>query len=214
MMVGIAGFIANRGANLRSSEVRARASATANTAQDIASLQQKRKAEEDALAGQKAAREALQHQIADLRQQAMSLQDQVTRGPKAEPASADAERFPRDTDTQQPQRKTGQATPIRQKTNGQQMAVLPPRAPLASALNLTSTAVQPIPVLMPEPSASQQLLIARQWLATGHLDQARHVLAMVQTGWCSSQSPISPPRGREHTGHRRRQRYSLAGHGI
>jgi hypothetical protein len=34
---------------------------------------------------------------------------------------------------------------------------------------------------MHEPSASQQLLVARQWLATGQLDQARHGLAMIQT---------------------------------
>jgi hypothetical protein len=34
---------------------------------------------------------------------------------------------------------------------------------------------------MHEPSASQQLLIARQWLATGRLDQARRILAVVQT---------------------------------
>ena len=34
---------------------------------------------------------------------------------------------------------------------------------------------------MPEGSAYQQLLIARQWLATGRLDQARRALAVVQT---------------------------------
>jgi hypothetical protein len=34
---------------------------------------------------------------------------------------------------------------------------------------------------MPGLRASQQLLIAREWLVTGHLDQARRVLAMVQT---------------------------------
>jgi hypothetical protein len=50
-----------------------------------------------------------------------------------------------------------------------------------SSLTAAATTVQPIPVFMHEPSASQQLLTARQWLATGRLDQARRILAVVQT---------------------------------
>ena len=49
---------------------------------------------------------------------------------------------------------------------------------------------------MPEASAYQQLLIARQWLTTGHLDQARHVLAMVQTRLVPQ--PVEPDQPNKH----------------
>lgn len=180
-VVGIAGFIASSGTNVSLTELRTEVSALANIAQDIASLQQRRKTEVAALASQEAAREDLQHQIADLQQQAISLRDEVARGSKVEPARAGTERLLQDTDPLQQQRQTELPTSARRKSRGQQLAALPARRPPASPLNLTSTPVQPIPVLMPEPSATQQLLIAQQWLATGRLDQARHVLAMVQT---------------------------------
>ena len=80
LMVGIAGFAASRSANVRLSEVRDEVSALQNMGQDIAFLQQQRKAEEAALAHQRAGREALQQQIADLQQQATSLRNQVARG--------------------------------------------------------------------------------------------------------------------------------------
>lgn len=250
LIVGAAGFTANRNANVRLSEVRDELIALRSRGQDITSLQQQRKAEEAALARQEAAREALQQQIADLQRQAGFSQEQVARGsrdlraantgagelrhslqppPSAGAISADGrqgggealehkvadlprqtaslqnqdplhphdlraasseivkprkkiegahsgtEGSPQDIDALEREGKPERAASSRQKPHDQQTAVLP--LPLIPA----STAAQRIPVIMPEPSVSQQLLIARQWLATGHLDQARRALAMVQT---------------------------------
>ena len=61
------------------------------------------------------------------------------------------------------------------------MAVLPPGVSSASPPDLVSSATPRVPVFMQGPGASHQLLIAREWLVTGRLDQARRVLAMVQT---------------------------------
>jgi hypothetical protein len=197
LVVGIAGFIGSRIATERSSEVRNEVVALSSTTQDIASLQRQRKVEEASLARQEAARAALQHQIADLQQQANALRDQVARGSRElEAANIEAGKLPHDLPQQGPsfqdqvaprsqtmpqERKAELATASRQKPHGQQMAVLPLRPPSTSSLIPAATAAQAIPVFMHEPSASQQLLIARQWLATGRLDQARRILAVVQT---------------------------------
>ena len=79
------------------------------------------------------------------------------------------------------QPKPAQASSTFPKPHGQQTALLPLRPPSTPSFIPASTAVRPIPVLMTEPSASQQLQTARQWLAAGRLDKARRVLAMVQT---------------------------------
>jgi hypothetical protein len=197
LMVGIAGFTGSRIANERSSEDRKEVVALSSTTQDIASLQRQRKVEEAVLARQEAARAALQHQIADLQQQASALRDQVARGSRElEAANIEAGKLPHvlpqqgassqdqvapRSQTMPQERTTEPATSSRQKPHGQQMAVVPLRPPTMSSLTPAATTVQPIPVFMHEPSASQQLLIARQWLATGRLDQARRILAVVQT---------------------------------
>ena len=80
LIVGIAGLTASHSANVKLSEVREEVRALQKLGQDIASLQQQRKAEEAAFARQQAAREALLQQIADLQQQTASLRDQVARG--------------------------------------------------------------------------------------------------------------------------------------
>ena len=196
LMVGVAGFTGSRSVNERS-EVRREVVAPSDAAQDIASLQQQRKVEEASLASQEAARAALQHQIADLQQQANALRDQVTRSSRElEAANIEAAKLPHNSPPKgassqdqvalgsqtTPQASAAEpATSSRQKPHGQQLAVLPLRPPTTSSLIPAATTVQPIPVFMHEPSASQQLLIARQWLATGRLDQARRILAVVQT---------------------------------
>ena len=48
------------------------------------------------------------------------------------------------------------------------------------------------PPAEPQPPASPQLLTARQWLATGRPDEARRVLAMVQTRMVLQ--PVTPDR--------------------
>lgn len=222
LIVGIAGFIASRSTNVRLAEVRDEVLALESMGQNIASLQQLRKAEEATFARQQAERDALQHQIADLQQQASSLRDQIAHSSRdLEAANIEASKLRRDlpqqatslhdqvtgavsgeadkphkkleiarTETElsgqhvgglQLDSKAEQTSSARQGPHGQQTALLPPRPPSPPSFIPASTAVRPIPVLMPEPSASQQLLIARQWLAAGRLDQARRVLAMVQT---------------------------------
>ncbi len=79
------------------------------------------------------------------------------------------------------------AEPARQKTQEQQAAVAaPPRAPPprrapASAGGAPLPATPPPAESPPKPSTTQQLLTARQWLATGRPDEARRLLAVVQT---------------------------------
>jgi len=123
-------------------------------------------------------RQTPQRKILNPPQQATFLQDQITR---------------RDvTDALQQERKAEQATPGRQKPHGQQMTALPPQPLSAPSLIPASTSARPITALLPEASPYQQLLIARQWLTTGRLDEARHVLAMVQTRMVLQ--PVDPDR--------------------
>ena len=131
-------------------------------------------------------REALQDQIAALPQQATPLQNQVARrSHDLEVASTGTgELPPRNLEAARAQaekRTAEQGTLARQKRHEQTMAVLPPGVLSASPPNLASSATPRVPVFMQGPGASHQLLIAREWLVTGRLDQARRVLAMVQT---------------------------------
>jgi hypothetical protein len=134
-------------------------------------------------------REAPQDQMADPPQHATSLQNQVARRShdlevgKLPPQNLEAARAQteREIDLLQQQRKAEQGTLARQKRREQPVAVLAPAVPSASAPNLASSATPRVPVFMQGPRASHQLLIAREWLVTGRLDQARRVLAMVQT---------------------------------
>jgi hypothetical protein len=218
LMVGIAGLTSGRTANVRLSEVRDEVIALQSMGQDIASLQQQRKAEEAAFTRQQAARDALQHQIADLQQQAKSLRDQVAHGSrdveaanieatkllpdlpqqvtlrdqvagavsseagkphqKLEVARTATELFGQHVGALHQEPKAEQTSSTRQKPHAPQLAMLSARPP---SLITVSPAVRPTPVLMTERSASQELWMARQWLATGQLDPARRVLAMLQT---------------------------------
>jgi hypothetical protein len=153
-------------------------------------------AQEAAAADQLRERPALKHQAADLQQPAKSLQDEVARRSRdLEAANTETDKLRQnpeaapiptakiwqDSEPQQQQRKADPGTSAPQKRPEQQMAVLSSRLPSEPPLNLVPSATRPIPVFMPELRASQQLLIAREWLVTGRLDQARRVLAMVQT---------------------------------
>ncbi len=225
LVVGIAGFTASRSANLRLAEVRDEVSTLQNIRQDIASLQQQRKAEEAALArqttDQQGTREALRRQVADLQQQANLLRDQIAqRSPDTEPVPANA------TKQRQPEVETLQLAippaskePVAERQQGgEAVAGLPQQASslqdqitrpsrdlrltraavtkqrqnLAASRSQTEGNPQDINPLqwqrnsvqatvpMQGPVASQQLLIARQSLATGRLDEARRLLTMAQ----------------------------------
>jgi hypothetical protein len=153
-------------------------------------------AQEATAADQPRERPALKHQTADLPQPASPLQDQVARRSRdleavnteanklrqnPEAASTPTAKIRQGTEPLQQQRKADPGTFVPEKRHEQQMAVLSSRLPSAPPLNPTPSAARPIPVFMPEPRASQQLLIAREWLVTGRIDQARRALAMVQT---------------------------------
>jgi hypothetical protein len=112
-------------------------------------------------------------------------------------------------DASRQQRKLEEAAAARQKAQEQQMAVAatrpaaprptpPPAQPapqrVMQAPLATPTAAPPMsaPPAEPQPPASPQLLTARQWLATGRPDEARRVLAMVQTRMVLQ--PVTPDR--------------------
>jgi hypothetical protein len=160
----------------------------------------------------------MRSQIADLQRQNGTLQRQLAehqqelaqrtgellqRAHDLEAARAEAQKLRDVVETLRHQPQGEQASPARQKTEGQQTAVagsagavatkpaprptrLPPvRQPAQSTPTpqpaspvLTQQPMQPTPTL---PSATQQLQSARQWLSVGRTDEARRVLAMVQT---------------------------------
>jgi hypothetical protein len=153
-------------------------------------------AQEAAAADQPRERPALKRQAADLRQPASSLQDQVARRSRdleaantetdtlrqnPEAARVQTGQIRQDTGPLQQQRKAEPGTFAPQKRHEQPMAVLSSRLLSEPPLNPVPSATRPIPVFMPGLRASQQLLIAREWLVTGRVDQARRVLAIVQT---------------------------------
>ena len=154
-------------ASLRDQVARGSPDANTEIAEPSQTVEALRPAQKASVVDNPGGLEPRHHKIVNLSQSDTSLQDPVAR---------------RDvTDALQQERKAEQATPTRQKPHGQQMAALPPRPPSAPSLIPASTSVRPIRALVPEANAYQQLLIARQSLTTGHLDQARRVLAMVQT---------------------------------
>ncbi len=157
-----------------------------------------------AIAQQQSAREALQRQVADLGQQVNGLQDKVAQRSRdldaaradearmrqdLDTARAETDKLRQDIDTLHQQRQADAATLARQKAQEQQAATAaPPRPPLprpaAAPTQPVSPPTQPVsppPQPMPMPSAAQQWLTARQWLAAGRPDEARRVLATVQT---------------------------------
>jgi hypothetical protein len=113
-----------------------------------------------------------------------ALQDQIADPPqpgKLPPQNLEAARAQTDIASLKQQRTAEQGTLAHQKRRELPMAVLPPGVPSASQPNLVSSATPRVPVFIEVPRASHQLLIARESLVTGRLDQARRVLAMVQT---------------------------------
>jgi hypothetical protein len=138
-----------------------------------------------AVAQEQATLEGLQRQVAELQRQSAELQEQVTqrsqeleqRTREAAAASADADKL-----------QTSVAA-LRQQhaslTTRQKQAVATARA---AAPRSAASAIQAAPAA----SAQQQLLTARQWLAAGRPDEARRVLAMVQTQMVLQ--PVTPDR--------------------
>jgi hypothetical protein len=131
-----------------------------------------------AVAEQQAARDTLQRQIADLQRQAGDLQNQIaerSRDIEAKRAEMDGLRqgidaMRAETDTLRQQRQAE----ARSKAQEKQMATAnAPRRPPAAR-----------PASPPPPSApalTQSLQNAQQWLAAGRPDEARNILATVQT---------------------------------
>ena len=155
--------------------------------------------------------EALQREIADLQRQSGALQAQIAqrtleltqrnqelgqrrqeltqRARDLEASRAEADRLRQSIDTLQQQRQTEESSLARQKAEESarpkqpeppRAAMRPPPPVAAPKPAAQQPATQPGPAA-PAPTAPQQLLTARQWLAAGRPDEARRVLAMVQT---------------------------------
>jgi regulator of replication initiation timing len=152
----------------------------------------------------------LQHQNADLQRQNDELRDQLAEQEgkysvkelaqrEADVAGQKVERLRQDNDRLHQQ--TDEASLARQKTPAQQKSVRAAPAPPAAQKTPRSTQQQspqsalaptspqssqhvpdPQPTQpLPAPAAARALQTARQWLAAGRPDEARRVLAMVQT---------------------------------
>ena len=142
-----------------------------------------------AVAEQQAARDALQRQIADLQRQAGDLQSQIAQRShdiEAKRAEMDGLRqgidaMRAETDTLRQQRQAE----ARSKAQEKQMATAnAPRRPPA-----------PRPASPPPqsaPAVAQSLQNAQQWLAAGRPDEARNILATVQTQMVFR--PVTPGR--------------------
>lgn len=121
-----------------------------------------------AVAEQQATRDALQRQIADLQRQAGDLQNQIVQ------RSHDIEAMRAENDTLRQQRQAEKDALARSKGQEKQIATADaPRRPPA-----------PRPASPPPPFApalTQSLQNARQWLAAGRSNEARNILATVQT---------------------------------
>ena len=156
-----------------------------------------------ALAAENAAREAVQKEIAALQKQVGDLQQQVSQRSRdldaervvnskaqqdLDATRAEADKLHQDIDALRQQRRAEEAALARQRAQAQQMAAA--RPPPASTPAPTQPNAAPPPAPVPRPSATEQLLAARQWLATGRPDEARRVLAMVQTQMVLQ--PVSP----------------------
>ena len=143
------------------------------------------------VADQQAARDALQRQIADLQRQAGDLENQIAQRShdiEAKRAEMDGlrqglEAMRAETDTLGQQRQAEEDALARNKAQEKQMATAnAPRRPPAQR-----------PASPPPPFApvlSQSLQNAQQWLAAGRPDEARNILATVQTQMVLR--PVSP----------------------
>ena len=121
---------------------------------------------------------------------------------------ADKLRKSLETLRQQQQRAAQEAAQARQKTQDQQLAMAnqsavanqsrpsPVRRPGSPDQQVASNAPATQPMLTP--SASQQLMTARQWLAAGRPEEARRVLAVVQTQMVFQ--PVTPDQPVEQEG--------------
>ena len=163
----------------------------------IADLQRQDAALQSQLAAHRQELAERTHELDVARAEADNLRqglDTLRRQRQAEEASLALDRLRQGIDTYRQQRQADDATGARQKTPEQQQAapaatarpaaskpVPPPAQPAAARQpgqpTPTTQPVQPIPAA----SAWQQLQTAQQWLSAGRPDEARRVLAMVQT---------------------------------
>jgi hypothetical protein len=146
-------------------------------------------------------RDALQRQITYLQKQASDLQNQIAQRSHdheqrsrdvesgrseldgvrqgLEAMQAETDKLRQDIDALRQQRKAEEDALARDKAHEKQMATAnAPQRPPAPKPAPSPLTLAPAPA---EPSAAQQLSNARQWLATGRPDEARYILAMVQT---------------------------------
>ena len=168
----------------------------------IADLQRQDSAMQSEIAQHK---QELTHSSQDLAQRSQDLAQstealtQQTRDLDA--VRAETDKLRQGIDRLREQRQAEEASLARQKAQEQLAAVTPPRPappkpaprtpqPLPVRQPTQSTpgpqSSQPMPApqpaqLMPAQSAAQQLQTARQWLSAGRPDEARRILAMVQT---------------------------------
>jgi hypothetical protein len=148
---------------------------------------------------------ALQRQLAERQQElAQSAEELGQRGHDLESARAEADKLRQVVETLRVQPQGEQTSLARPKTEGQQTAVTGSAGPVApkptprptrptppvrqqAQSKPTPQPAQPVPTQQPPqpipmlPSPTQQLQSARQWLSVGRPDEARRVLAMVQT---------------------------------
>ena len=140
----------------------------------------------------------LQNQIAqsshDLEQRSRDVEsgrselDGVRQGLEA--MHAETDKLRQDIDALRQQRKAEDDALVRDKAHEKQMATAnAPRRPPTPKLAQSPLTLAPAPA---EPSAAQQLSNARQWLATGRPDEARYILARVQTQMVLQ--PVTPDR--------------------
>ncbi len=132
-----------------------------------------------AIAEQQAARDVLQRQIVDLQRQANDLQNQVAqrshdieaKRAEMEGVRQGLEAMRTETATLRQQRKAEEDALARSKAQEKQMVT-------ANALRRPAA---PRPASPPAPALSQSLQNAQQWLAAGRPDEARNILATIQT---------------------------------
>ena len=147
-----------------------------------------------AVAEQQAKREALERQIAELQRQSADLQDQIAqrstelegRSRDVASARAESESLQHSIDALNGQQKSEEEALARLKAQEKQLTAPPTsRRPAPRPLSPSTTQV-------PASSSAQQLMAARQWLEAGRSDEARRMLAMVQTQMVLQ--PVTPDR--------------------
>jgi hypothetical protein len=143
--------------------------------------------------------DALQRQLAENQKElAQSAQDLAQRRHDLDAARAEADDLRQVIDTLRQQHQAKEGSLTQQKAQGQQTAAAVSARPASPKTDRRPTQPmvarqppipRPLPPLpapqpmqaLPSPSAAQQLQAARQWLSVGRPDEARRVLAMVQT---------------------------------